>query len=234
MSAASTILPVLAVTGLAKERRLAAGAGVEAVGAGGDPGRLRVMLDARPVLGCRAVVSFGIAGGLDPALRPGDLVIATVVHGTGPAAGTHWALDAGLGDALAARLATQGRPVVRGGLVGADAAVLTVAAKADLHARTAAAAVDMESHVAAAFAARHALPCAAIRVVCDPAERALPAFAAAALTPEGEPDIRAVLGALLRGRARPGALIRLARDSSAAFATLVRTRAALGAGLGVP
>jgi hypothetical protein len=110
---------------------------------------------------------------------------------------------------------------------------MTVSDKAELHARTGALAVDMESHVAAAFAARHALPFAAIRVVCDPAERALPAFAAAALTPEGEPDIRAVLGALLRGRARIGDLIRLGRDSSAAFAALARCRARLGPGLGV-
>ncbi|MFD0933977.1 phosphorylase, partial [Methylobacterium trifolii] len=33
------MLPILAVTGLAKEARLAAGPGVEAVGAGGSPQR---------------------------------------------------------------------------------------------------------------------------------------------------------------------------------------------------
>ena len=58
--------------------------------------------------------------------------------------------------------------------------------------------------------------------------------AAAALTPEGDPDIRAVLGALLRGTARVGDLIRLGRDSSAAFAALARCRRALGPGLGLP
>ena len=68
---------VLAVTGLAREARIAAGAGVEAIQAGGNPQRLRLLLDARAAPGCRAVVSFGIAGGLDPALRPGDVVVAT-------------------------------------------------------------------------------------------------------------------------------------------------------------
>ena len=68
-----TSLPVLAVTGLAKEARLAAGPGVVAIGAGGDPQRLRRLLDARDPRACRAVVSIGIAGGLDPALRSGDV-----------------------------------------------------------------------------------------------------------------------------------------------------------------
>lgn len=223
-------LPVLAVSGLAKEIRLAAGPGVEAVGAGGNPERLTRLLDARAVPACRAVVSFGIAGGLDPALRPGDVVVAT---GVVSLAG-RFESDPALVASLARSLSGFGARLVQADLAGADAAVLSVTAKADLHRASAAAAVDMESHVAAAFAQRHGLPFAALRVVCDPAERALPAFAAAALTPEGEPDIRAVLGALLRGRARLGELIRLGRDSSAAFASLARCRRALGPGLGLP
>ena len=119
-------------------------------------------------------------------------------------------------------------------LAGVEAAVMSVPEKAILYARTGAAAVDMESHVAAAYAARHALPFAAIRVVCDPAERSLPAFAAEALKPNGEPDIIAVLGAVARRPAHLPALIRLARDSGRAFKALTRTRVLLGAGLGVP
>ncbi|GJD79180.1 phosphorylase [Methylobacterium gregans] len=223
-------LPVLAVSGLAKEIRLAAGPGVEAVGAGGDPERLARLLDARSAPAYRAVVSFGIAGGLDPALRPGDVVIATGIVSLAGRFESDPALVASLAHALSA----PGSRLVQADLAGADAAVLSVAAKADLHRASGAAAVDMESHVAAAFAQRHNLPFAALRVVCDPAERALPAFAAAALTPEGEPDIRAVLGALLRGRARVRELIRLGRDSSKAFAALTRCRRALGPGLGLP
>ncbi|MEN3230017.1 phosphorylase [Methylorubrum rhodesianum] len=219
---------VLAVMGLAREARIAAGPGVETIQAGGNPARLGLALDGRSSRSLRAVVSFGIAGGLDPALRPGDVVVATHVE-----AGTHYPVDPEISRRLSAALSGVPGRVAAGGLAGSDVAVMTVSDKAELHARTGALAVDMESHVAAAFAARHALPFAAIRVVCDPAERALPAFAAAALTPEGEPDIRAVLGALLRGRARLGDLIRLGRDSSAAFAALARCRARLGPGLGV-
>ncbi|WP_409564247.1 phosphorylase [Methylobacterium sp. J-076] len=222
--------PVLAVTGLGRERRIAGGAGVEAVGAGGDPARLRLLLDARTLPGCRAVVSFGIAGGLDPTLKPGDVVVGT---GIATADGRRPAdLDAAA--AMVGLLAGLSNRVISADLAGVDAAVLAVADKAELRERTGAAAVDMESHVAAAFAGRHGLPFAALRVICDPADRALPAFAANALTPDGEPDIRGVLSALVFGRARIGDLMRLGRDSNAAFAVLARCRQSLGAGLGFP
>ncbi|WP_438344457.1 phosphorylase [Methylorubrum populi] len=219
---------VLAVAGLAREARIAAGPGVETIQAAGNPARLRALLDTRPPRGLRAVVSFGIAGGLDPALQPGDIVVCAHLD-----AQARFPADSDLVRRLSDRLNGAPGRVVTGGLAGSDVAVMAVADKAALRARTGALAVDMESHVAAAYAARHALPFAAIRVVCDPAGRALPAFAASALTPEGEPDIRAVLAALLRGRARIGELIRLGRDSSAAFAALTRCRARLGPGLGL-
>ena len=219
---------VLVVAGRAREARIAAGPGVEAIQAGGSPQRLRLLLDARAAPGCRGVVSFGIAGGLDPALRPGDIVVAT-----GIVAGERWAADANWTAQLRDRLEATGRRVVAADLAGVDAAILSVADKTTLRRATGAAAVDMESHVAAAYAALHRLPFAAIRVVCDPAERALPAFAAQALKPNGDPDILAVLWALATGRARPRDLIGLARDSSAAFKALAAGRATLGAGLGL-
>lgn len=231
-----TSLPVLAVTGLAKEARLAAGPGVVAIGAGGDPQRLRRLLDARGPAGCRAVVSIGIAGGLDPSLQPGDVVVASGVL----VDGRRYRLDAHIAEALRRRLSDlragpkPGLRVIAADLAGVDAAVLTVDGKVALHARTGAAAVDMESHVAAEFAARHGLPFAAIRVVCDPAGRALPAFVAHALKPDGEPDILAVLRALARRQVTVGGLIRLARDSGTAFAALGRCRTLLGFGLGIP
>lgn len=224
------MLSVLAVTGLAKEARLAAGPGVEAIGAGGNPQRLRALLETRDPPACRAVVSIGIAGGLAPDLAAGDVVIASEIV----AGERRHPADPAVADALMNRLADLGGVVRRAAVAGVDAAVLTIADKASLHARTGAAAVDMESHVAAAFAARHGLPFAAIRVVCDPADRAIPAFAAQALKPDGEPDIVAVLSALVRDPRRIGPLVHLARDSGRAFATLTRCRPRLGPGLGVP
>lgn len=223
------MLPVLAVTGLAKEARLAAGPGVVAIGAGGNPQRLRALLEARTPPDCRAVVSIGIAGGLAPDLVPGDVVIATEIV----ARDRSYPSDGAIADALMGRLAGFGS-VRRAAVAGVETAILAVADKADLHAHTGAAAVDMESQVAAAFAARHGLPFAAIRVVCDPAGRAIPAFAAQALKPNGEPDIVAVLTAILRDPRQIGTLVHLARDSGRAFAALKRCRPLLGASLGVP
>lgn len=221
---------VLAVTGLAREARLASGPGVEAVGTGGNPRRLRALLEGRSPAGCRAVVSFGIAGGLDPILEPGDMIVATGIV----ADAERWTTAPVLSSALCARLEGAGLRVVAADLAGVEEAVLTVAAKAALRAMGGTAAVDMESHVAAAYAARHGLPFAAVRAVCDPAGRALPAFVAQALKPDGEPDILAVLKAVARGRARIGDLVGLARDSSAAFRALGRCRRRLGDGFGIP
>jgi len=225
--------PVLVVAGLAREARIAAGDGVETLQAGGRPAALRDRLGGLPDRPLRAVISFGIAGGLDPDLAPGDVVIGTAVIVGDGAAGRRLPCDPAIVAAHAERLATRGRRVVTADVAGVETAILTTAAKATLRARTGAAIVDMESHVAAAFAARRGLPFAILRVVCDPAERALPAFAAAALKPNGDPDISAVLAALMRREARVGELVRLARDSGEAFRGLSRARALLGLALGV-
>ena len=220
--------PVLAVSGLAREARVAAGPRIETIQAGGDTARLKERLAVRKDAALCAVVSFGIAGGLDPALSPGDIVI-----GAGVIADRRFSSDRAIVELYAERLAALGPRVVVADLAGVDSAVMTVAAKSALRAATGASAVDMESHVAAAFAQEHGFAFAALRVVCDPAERALPPFAATALKPNGDPDILAVLAALLRREARIGELIRLARDSRAAFASLSRARALLGLALGV-
>ena len=222
--------PVLAVTGLAREARVAAGPGVATIGAGGNPSRLRAMLSARINPGCRAVISIGIAGGLDPTLVPGDVVVATGVV----TAESRFDAHPDVAQFLARRLAGHPKRVGLADLAGVDAPALSPADKQRLRIATGAAAVDMESHVAAAFAAEHDLPFAAVRVVCDPAHRALPAFVGQALRPDGEVDIAAVIAAIARRSAKFGGLVRLARDSAEAFEALRRCRQSLGLGLGVP
>ncbi len=51
--------PVLAVTGLMAEARIASGTGVATLSGGGDPARLALLLQAALVKGARAVISFG-------------------------------------------------------------------------------------------------------------------------------------------------------------------------------
>lgn len=216
-AAAPAALPVLVVTGLAREAKIAEGPGVETLCSGGIPARLREILNERPAPNCRAVVSFGVAGGLDPALKPGDLVLATkIVSETG-----EWAASEDLLQALDARLAGETRlRTVRAPLAGVDLALGCAVTKRAAYGTSGAAAVDMESHIAAEYAARHDLPFAAIRVVCDPAHRGLPPVVNVALTPEGGVALPRVLGSLMR---RPGQIVdlfHLGRDAKAAFGAL--------------
>ena len=222
-----TARPVLVVTGLAREAKLAEGPGVVTVRGGGSPTRLRTLLEENA--SCRAVVSFGIAGGLDPALTPGTIVIATRVIASGKRWPSHVAIARHWGTHLQNSL----EPVVLADIAGADAPLLAASDKSALRAATGAASVDMESHVAAEFAAARDLPFAAIRVVCDPAGRNLPPLAGKALRPDGRLAFAAIFASLARNPAQLAALPRLARDAAAAFASLSRVRAALGPGLGL-
>jgi adenosylhomocysteine nucleosidase len=221
--------PVLVVTGMAAEARLAAGPGVTTVMAGGNPARLRSLLHARVQPDCRAVISVGIAGGLDPSLRPGDVIVATGVA----AADRRHAASPTLAHRLAARLSDHPKRVIMAELAGVDSAVVTPSAKRALRNATGALAVDMESHVAAAFAAHHGLPFAAVRVVCDPAHRGLPELVATAVRPDGEVSLCGVARSLWQRPMQLFAMPRLARDAAEGFRALRMCRELLGHGFGM-
>src|SRR6195952_3212363 len=71
--------PVLIVTGLAQEARIAAGPGMTVICSSSDPQQLRALLATLDPSTIRGVISFGVAGGLDPSLKSGDVVVATEV-----------------------------------------------------------------------------------------------------------------------------------------------------------
>jgi len=218
----------LVITGLAQESRIAAGPGVSnVICSGSDPGRLRSQLSGLDPSGLRAVISFGIAGGLHPALEPGDVVVATAVIAE---KGT-WKVPASVVSAMAERVGASGIPVTRGALVGVEEPVLLPSIKASMREATDAIAVDMESHIGAAYAADHDLPFAAIRVISDPAVRALPPLAKKALKPDGRVDFGAVVSGLARAPLEITTLIRAGGDAGRAFAGLRRCRRFLDFGL---
>jgi adenosylhomocysteine nucleosidase len=216
----------LVVCGLSAESRIAAGPGIRVIAGGGNSTLLAAKLAALDPAGLEAVISFGVAGALDPSLKPGDLVIAT-----GIVAGETLECDDGLKTRLMARL-EPGQPLLAP-IAGVDLPVLKPDAKAALHASTGAAAVDMESHLAAAYAARHALPFAAIRVISDSAAHVLPPVAALAMKPDGGIAIGRVVAGLLRHPGQVPALLATARDAGTAFKALRRIRMQLGAGFGL-
>jgi adenosylhomocysteine nucleosidase len=219
-------MTILAVTGLLREARLAAGPGVVTVTGGGDCQRLARQLDAGISDAVSGVISIGIAGGLAPGLTPGACVIATAII----AGDEIFEPD----DAWIARMAGRVPGGILATLAGTDVILAEPAEKVALYASTGAIAADMESHVAARFAKRHGIPFAALRAVADCAESRLPHAASAALTPEGGVDYRNVFRSLARRPQQIPALLRTARQSKAAFAALLRCRQALGFALAGP
>lgn len=223
-----TRLPLLIVTGLAYEARIIAGPDHVTICSGGSPDRLRHGLRCL-TSAYGAVISFGIAGGLDAGLSPGDAVLARGII----AGSARWASHPDLVQSWAQCLSAEGRNMIESDIVGSEAPILTLPAKAALRAATGAAAVDMESHVAAEFAAIRGVPFAAIRVICDAAGHSLPAFVGEALDANGILDWRHVLRAAVRQPRQITLLPRLAHDALAAFAGLRHCRTLLGPNLGV-
>jgi hopanoid-associated phosphorylase len=218
-------LPVIAVTGMAFEARIARGPGVEAVFAARSDLLERAISEAL-ARGCSGIISFGTAGGLAPELEPGTLVIASSVSGPFGILDTDPEWSARLFAAFA------GTPLearaVRGTMAGVAAPLTGVQEKSSMYRATGALAVDMESHIAGAIATARGLPFAMCRAIVDPAWRSLPSAATAGLRDDGTTTILPILRELLKEPSQLGALLRVAGDARAARTSLVQARHALG------
>lgn len=166
---------------------------VRAVGLGG--GAAQAIAAERP----RIVISCGLAGGLRPSLVPGALVLASAVRDeSGDTVVASEPLVRATRQAL-----VDHAPVAEGELLSAT----RVAATRDEKRALAAAgrvAVDLESWAAARAAAKARIPWLALRVVVDPLESDLPAFAR-------EPHKGYLLPALRHALRGPRAVLELMR-----------------------
>jgi len=217
--------PVLAVTCLAFEGRIAAGRGVR-IFCASERDHLHARIEAAAAGGCCGIVSFGVAGGLDPALMAGDLVIASAVVTDQDRYRTD--------EAWARALLTAVPGAVHADISGTEVPLAHPDDKRTLRRAHRTAAVDTESHIAAAVAARRGVPFAAVRVVLDPAHRSLPPAALVPLRRDGSADIGAVLASVRRQPAQLTNLMRIVADVSFAWSTLARGRQRLGHALGFP
>ena len=91
----------------------------------------------------------------------------------------------------------------------------------------------MESHIAAAYAAEAGLPFAALRVISDPASRALPPLAMAAIKPNGDIDLRKVLRGIARNPLTLRDLVSTGIDFNRALRSLRGCRSFLLGGEGL-
>lgn len=191
---------------------------------GASAARARTEATALIVAGADALLSFGLAGGLDPALDPGDMVIANTVFGP---RGTTYPADTAWRDRLVGSLQPLSGTIVAD-ILGSETALTTAGAKAEARRATAAAAVDMESHVVAAVAIEAGKPFMALRAIADTSVRGIPKWSLGAVGPDGRVGVgRGLLGLMVRP-GEIGSLARLARDVGRARRTLRRVAAFAG------
>jgi len=215
---------VIAFVGMPFEARIAAGPGV-VVFSRESRDELTAAAASAARRGYRGMISFGVAGGLASNLRPGDWVVASsVVHSQ-----TSNVTDRAWSNKL---LNLIGR-ARHAPIVGVDEPIAEPTIKRELHRATGAAAVDMESHVVARLAAEHRLAFAAVRVIVDPAERAIPPAALVGMNADGRTNVPAILRELIAQPAQLSRLARIAYDAFVARSEMQRVRQLLGPHFGL-
>jgi len=185
---------------------------ISGIGAPAAAVAARLLADA----GATALVSWGLAGGLDPGLAGGTICLPSVVladPGTAFTTDHHWR------ELVTAAIAAR-RAVVGGTLFTSERAIEDIAGKAVAFRRTGAAAVDMESVAVAQVAALRGLPFIAVRVIIDTAADELPGAVLAASS-AGQVRTGRLLQGLLRAPRDIPPLLRLAMRYRAARRALV-------------
>jgi adenosylhomocysteine nucleosidase len=192
------------VVGLAAEARLVRETGWPVSVGGGTPAGAEAATERLVAGGAGALVSFGLAGGLDPRLQPGHLVVPVAVICGARRYATDAALSALLGGCSGETL------------LAVDTIVVEASTKQALWRTHSTAVADMESGAIARVAARHGLPFAVLRAVCDPADRTLPPAALTVLNRAGSIGMRRLLSSVATNPWQVATLIALARDAAAA------------------
>ncbi|MGE4064381.1 MAG: hypothetical protein AB7E79_13525 [Rhodospirillaceae bacterium] len=156
-----------------------------------------------------ALLSFGLAAGLDPSLTSGTTILASSIRAQALPS-IECTPDWG------ERLSTAFPSARRGILAHAPQIVALGAEKRKLRAATQGLAADMESYGVAEAAAAANIPFAALRVVADRADENLPEIALHAMAPDGSLRLAEVLGRIARSPGQVPSLIKLALSTARA------------------
>ena len=176
--------------------------------------------------GSKALLSFGMAGGLSADLKAGAVIVASSViapDGTVFETSVSW---------LEKVRAVIGEDATIAAIAGSDAVVASPEAKRALAEDTGAIAVDLESHAVARVAAAVGVAVLIIRAVADPVDRAIPAWVLGKISDAGRPRTGAILAGLALRPWDLAALVGLKGDSDRALASLRRVAGRLGPSFG--
>jgi adenosylhomocysteine nucleosidase len=195
---------------------------VSGIGSAAAEAAANTLVDA----GVSALMTFGMAGGLDPALPAGTVMLPSELISVD---GARFTTCRTWRKRIGASISPQ-RALNEGRLLMSDHAIETLADKSAAFRSTGAAAVDMESVAVAAVAAGRKLPFVAVRVIVDTAADMLPRAVVAA-SRAGRVRLGRLIGGLMLAPGETTALIRLA----ARYRTAIRSlRAVADAGALAP
>jgi len=203
---------------------------VEIAVAGMGPARAREAAHRLLEAGVEALISWGSAAGLDPALLPGTIVLpCRVLPASGPVleATVRWRLA--VAAALPASVAISCEP-----LAEAPAVLATATDKLDLRRTTGAVAADMESAAVAAVARAAGIPWIAVRAIADPAGDPLPTAVLDNIGEDGSIDPGAVLRSAATSLRQMRSLVHLGRHHARAGRAMRRLVQAAGVPLLAP
>jgi adenosylhomocysteine nucleosidase len=173
--------------------------------------------------GVGALLSVGVAGGLQAGSRVGDLIVADRIIGQGgDGAQGMWSSSARIVSFAVSALSADRIRARSGPILSVEEPVLRAGQKAALYKSTGAMAVDMESSAIAAVAADARLPFFALRAISDPPQRTIAPELAACLSPTGDVGPRVLLRHLLRRPTLTLELVRTGRDYALALSALKR------------
>jgi adenosylhomocysteine nucleosidase len=172
--------------------------------------------------GATSLVSWGLAGGLDPDLQAGAVCVPReVIAADGSRLATARSWRESLSSSVPHRCRVGNDP-----LLTADRALESTADKSAARRATGACAVDMESSAVAQVAEAHGVPFIAVRVIVDTARDSIPAAVAGA-SRAGQVHLGRLILGLMRSPGQIASLLRLARRYRVALRSL-QAVAALG------
>lgn len=193
------------------------GAHTELVCVQSGPGPVPADRAARLLIerGATVLVSTGVAGGLSPELKPGDLVVADQVAQPGF---KPWGVEPGLLERVSRALEGSNLTVRRGTVVTSGEPITDTEEKDRLSKE--AVAVDMESSSVARTATEAGVPFFVVRSVCDTAERALDPALMKCLDERGRPRPFYMLWLIIKRPSLIKELTKSGKEFSAALDSL--------------